>query len=221
MATVGISLATTLLIYVLYDLVEKRVIPIPVPLLCFFTLYVGLVSVLLDPISHPLIWLAFCFLLYSVLDDLVTQTLYSEGLVIAAFLFFLIGQKVDSLLFACLFFAVFLVFVKWLEKNTEETLIGEGDLYAFLALMIWLDPSQYGAFFLCSLLLVYPVATWVYVKGGISHIGFVPYIVMGACLVGEGEMILTLWPYLFGVTSLSMVIFLFFAIRKARKKRKG
>jgi len=126
------------MLVVCFSIVEKKNFSSYKKTKLIFLLYVVFCSYWFKPSINLYLWVAITLLLYCVLDDLITTTLniYLPLLLTLIFLFFV--EKIDVVLFSFLIFAIFL----FLSKMTKEHVMGEGDPYIMLPILLLLPTFQ-------------------------------------------------------------------------------
>lgn len=168
-----------LLVTICFSLIEKKRINKIGNTKYFFFLYVLFSSYLFKPSQDILLWVGLCFLLYSVLDDILSLT--TDVLIpIAVTVYFLIYLgNFHAFLFSFVFFLIFLLSA----KLSKERIIGEGDAYLILPLLLLIDPRDISIVLLISFFTLVIVSTPFRLLENSEEFPFAPYMFIATIIV--------------------------------------
>ena len=130
-----------------------------------------------------------------------------------AFLFLLVRGEGYAFLYSFITFVFFLVFSKiTVRKGTR--ILGEGDAYALLPLLMWIPLASYPTFFILSTLLASPFAVYATIKKE-GTIPFIPFLTASALLIQSNQ---ASFYFLVALYAITLVSFLIYVVSKIKKR---
>lgn len=130
-----IALLSSFVVFLSFKFFERHRLNVHFYDYLILTLYVVLISFVIKPSDHFVLWLIFILLIYSTFDDFKSNTIHIYLPLFASILIVLFHSNTNITLFDFFIFFSFLI----IAKQTKEKIIGEGDVYFCIPLLFLTD----------------------------------------------------------------------------------